>query len=84
MQLKRIEIQIEKNVAWNLGYDPSDIRHHELLDRRNDLSLIVSKTDSEWWAIYDRYRYDEKCKRLMVFLPTNAEVRHGEKDADLD
>ncbi len=72
MQLKRMEIQIEKNVAWNLGYDPSDIWHHELLDRRNDLSLIVSKTDPEWWAIYDRYRDAENCKLLMVFLPTNA------------
>jgi len=72
MQLKRMEIQIEKNVAWNFGYDPSDIWHHDLLDRRNDLSLIVSKTDPEWWAVYDRYRDAENCKRLMVFLPTNV------------
>jgi hypothetical protein len=71
MQLKRMEIQIEKNVAWNFGYDPSDIWHHDLLDRRNDLSLIVNKTDPEWWAVYDRYRDAENCKRLMTFLPTN-------------
>jgi hypothetical protein len=72
MQLKRMEIQIEKNVAWNFGYDPSYVWHHELLDRRNDLSLIVSKTDSEWWAIYERFRDADNCKRLAVFLPTNV------------
>ena len=74
MQLKRMEIQIEKNVAWNFRYDPSDIWHHELLDKRNNLSLIVSKTDPEWWAIYDRYQDADNCKRLMIFLPTNSVI----------
>jgi hypothetical protein len=72
MQLKRMEIKIEEAVSWNLGYCPSDVWHHELIDRRNDLSLTVSKTDPEWWAIYDRYRDTDNPKRLMVFLPTNA------------
>ena len=72
MQLKRMGIRIEEAVSWNLGYDPSDIWYHELLDRRNDLSLIVSKSDPEWWAIYNRYQDADNCKRLMVFLPTNA------------
>ena len=71
MQLKRMEIQIEKNVEWNFGYDPGDIWHHELLDKRNNLSLIVRKTDPEWWAIYDRYQDADNCKRLMIFLATN-------------
>ena len=74
MQLKQMEIQIEKNVAWNFRYDPSDIWHHELLDKRNNLSLIVSKTDPEWWAIYDRYQDADNCKRLMIFLPTNSVI----------
>lgn len=77
MQLKRMEIKIEEAVSWNLGYCPSDVWFDELLDRRNDLSLIVSKTDPEWWAIYDRFRDADNCKRLMIFLPTNdkAELR---------
>lgn len=73
MQLKRMSIRIEEAVSWNLGYDPSAIWYHELLDRRNDLSLIVSKTDPEWWAIYDRYRDADNCKRLAVFLLTNSQ-----------
>ena len=74
MQLKRMEIRIEESVSWNLGYCPSDIWFNELLDRRNALSLSVSKTDPEWWATYDRYRDADKCRRLMIFLPTNANV----------
>lgn len=71
MQLKRMEIRIGDAVSWNLGYCPSDIWFDELLDKRNDLSLIVSKTDPEWFAIYDRFRDADNCKRLMIFLPTN-------------
>lgn len=63
-----MEIKIEESVSWNLGYCPRSIWFDELLDKRNQLSLIVSKTDPEWWVIYDQFRNAENCKRLMVFF----------------
>ena len=72
MQLKRMEIRIEEAVSWNFGCCPSDIWFDELLDKRNNLSLIVSKTDPEWWAIYDRYQDADNCKQLMIFLTANV------------
>ena len=59
-------------MSWNFGCCPSDIWFDELLDKRNNLSLIVSKTDPELWAIYDRYQDADNCKHLMIFLPANV------------
>jgi hypothetical protein len=67
IQLKRLEIAIEEAVEWNLGYCPNNIWFDELLDKRNTLSALVSKTDILWWAIYDRFRNVENCKQLTVF-----------------
>ena len=66
--LKQIELKINCEVHWNFGYSPNNVKFDRLVEKRNNLSGIVRKTDSDWWNMYDRYREKGNCKKLMVFL----------------
>ena len=68
MQLKRMEIKIQKAAEENFGYDPSYDWYHKLLETRSALSDMVSSADHNWWLVFEEYRYNENCKSLPVFI----------------
>ena len=66
LKLKRLEIEVKQYEKQNFGYAPNCIFFDECLDKRNEISEIVLKTDREWWLKWDRF-HEEKTKELNVF-----------------
>jgi len=69
LQLKRFEIKLQEEIDNNFGYSPNNIWFDDLFEKRNELSLIVSKTDLKWWNLYQEYVQSDNLK-VIKSLPT--------------
>jgi hypothetical protein len=67
LNLKRLEILIQKEVNNNFGHCPNSEYLDKLLAERNEISAQVKANDPEWFKIYEDYEYREQCKKLPIF-----------------